>query len=291
MIAQLLTITAPVLICAAIGYGWVRWRQDYHIDFTSNLITWVGAPCLVFHVLANLDINATVLAAQASAALAVIVANAAIGAAILALLKWSQRAYLPALMFANIGNMGLPLSYLAFGDQGLALAIAVFALNASLMFTVGVAIAAGTWSLRAIVRLPFLYAVALGLAFQLSGFRPPEFINATTKLLGDFTIPLMLITLGVSLARLGVRDMPRAVVISALRLGLGFATSNAVAVALGLDAMARGVLVLQSTMPVAVFNYLFAQRYGTSPDEVAGVVVMSTILSFLSLPLLLWFVL
>jgi len=44
-------------------------------------------------------------------------------------------------------------------------------------------------------------------------------------------------------------------------------------------------------MPVAVFNYLLAIRYRRSPEEVAGAVLVSTILSFLSLPALLWYVL
>lgn len=291
MTAELFTIIAPVLICAAIGYGWVRSGQIFDVGFATNLITWLGAPCLVFHVLANLDIGAAALAAQAGAALAVIAANALIGAAILAVLRFSQRAYLPALMFANIGNMGLPLCYLAFGDIGLGFAIVVFAVNASLMFTVGMAIAAGTASLRAILRLPFLYAVVLGLGFSLAGIRPPAFINATAKLIGDFTIPLMLITLGVSLAGLGVRNLHRSLTVSVLRLAIGFATAVAVAHAFGLEGAARGALILQSAMPVAVFNYLFAQRYGTEPEAVAGVVVISTGLSFLTLPLLLWFVL
>jgi len=55
--------------------------------------------------------------------------------------------------------------------------------------------------------------------------------------------------------------------------------------------VARGVLVLQSTMPVAVFNFLLAERYGREPDAVAGAVVGSTIASFVTLPLLLWYLL
>jgi malate permease and related proteins len=49
----------------------------------------------------------------------------------------------------------------------------------------------------------------------------------------------------------------------------------------------RGVVVLESAMPVAVFNYLWAVRYDTAPEEVAGMVLGSTVLSFATLPLLL----
>jgi len=50
-------------------------------------------------------------------------------------------------------------------------------------------------------------------------------------------------------------------------------------------------MIQQCTMPVAVYNYLFAQRYGDRPSEVAGAVVVSTALSFLTLPFLIVFVL
>ena len=60
---------------------------------------------------------------------------------------------------------------------------------------------------------------------------------------------------------------------------------------LGLKGVARGIMILQSAMPVAVFSYLFAVRYNRSPEEVAGTVVISTLLSFLTLPALLWYVL
>jgi hypothetical protein len=42
-------------------------------------------------------------------------------------------------------------------------------------------------------------------------------------------------------------------------------------------------------MPAAVFNYLLAQRYDRSPEQVASIVVVSTLLAAVSLPLLLPF--
>jgi predicted permease len=113
----------------------------------------------------------------------------------------------------------------------------------------------------------------------------------TTSLLGDFTIPLMLIALGVSLGRIEVRNLHSSLLLSLFRLLTGFGVSLGVAALLGLEGAARGVLIVQSTMPVAVFSYLFAVRYERKPEEIAGAIFISTILSFLTLPLLLWYVL
>ena len=44
---------------------------------------------------------------------------------------------------------------------------------------------------------------------------------------------------------------------------------------------------MQSAMPVAVSSYLFAQQYERKPEEVAGMVVVSTAVSFVTLPLIL----
>jgi hypothetical protein len=61
-------------------------------------------------------------------------------------------------------------------------------------------------------------------------------------------------------------------------------TAVAVAQVLGLQGIARGVLILQGAMPAAMFSYLFAARYDHAPDDVAGIVLMSTVFSFVTLP-------
>jgi predicted permease len=257
----------------------------------TTLVTNIGVPCLVFNTLSNLKVDAGSFGTMVVASVAALGVSLVVGALILRLAGLSRRAFLPALSFPNTGNMGLPLNYLAFGDIGLGLAIAVFTVYATTQFTLGVALASGKASLRSLARVPVLYALPPALAFMLTGTTPPKWINATTDILGGIVIPMMLITLGISLARLGVKSLPRSLGLSALRLGMGFAIGLAIATAFGLEGASRGVLIIQSTMPVAVFNYLFALRYKTAPEEVAGMVVISTVLSFVTLPPLLWFVL
>ena len=291
MIADLFTIIAPVLIAAGIGFGWGRFGRDFDVEFVTSLVTGVGAPCLIFHTLANLSVGAGEFLTMVGAAVVVLSLSAGIGTVVLRAAGLPVRAFLPSLVFANTGNMGLPLSSLAFGEAGLALAIGIFALSAVAQFTVGAAISSGRLSLGVLARVPLLYALPPALAFMLTGAKPPAWLNATTELIGLMTIPLMLITLGVSLAKLAVASLPRSLGLSVLRLLLGFALGVGVAYLFRLEGAARGVLIVQSSMPVAVFNYLFAQRYRRAPEEVAGLVVISTALSFLTLPMLLWFVL
>jgi hypothetical protein len=202
-----------------------------------------------------------------------------------------NHSYLPAVVFSNSGNMGIPLALFAFGQTGLALAVVYFAFSATLQFTAGVSIAAGTANLRHLVRLPVVYAVLGSVLVIVTGIPVPPFIANTLEILGGLTIPLMLLALGVALASLTVRALPRNLFLSLVRMLGGFAMSFLVGWALDLPPMARGVLLIQASMPVAVFNFLFAQYYQRRPDDVAAMVIISTLLSFGTLPFLIYYVL
>ncbi|WP_191630280.1 AEC family transporter, partial [Pseudomonas fluorescens] len=107
------------------------------------------------------------------------------------------------------------------------------------------------------------------------------------KRLGGLTMPLMLLTLGVARASIRLQQVGKGMLRGGLRIVLGGAVGWAVGELLDLETMAKAILVLQSSMPVAVFNYLLAVRAKRSPEEVANLVMCSTILSFVWLPLVL----
>ena len=76
-----------------------------------------------------------------------------------------------------------------------------------------------------------------------------------------------------------------------MRVAGGALVGYLVANLLSLEGTSRGVLIVQSAMSAAMFNYLMAYRYHRSPEIVASLVVMSTLASFATLPLLLWLIL
>ncbi len=291
MFAQIFTVIAPVFFCAAIGLVWAKRGVDYETLFITRLVTNVGFPCLVFAGLVKAEIDWAVFGLMASAAVVSTLTFALIGALALRLAGLELRVFLPAMTFANTGNMGLSLCLLAFGPEGLALAIPYFTVTAVLGFTLGPAIASRTASLSAPFKMPLIWSTLAALAALAIGLPMPLFVTKSLELIGGFAIPLMLITLGVSLAQLRMTGLARSLALSCLRLGMGFAVGVALAHVLGLAGTARGVLIIECAMPVAVFNFLYASIYNTRPAEVAGVIVVSTALSFLSLPALLWYVL
>jgi len=289
--AELAAIIAPIFICAGIGFAWARLRRPFESDFVTALVTTVGAPFLVFSSLTRLPLAVATVAEMIGATLLAFTGFTLLGIGVLRAARLPLRSYLPALMFPNAGNMGLPLCLFAFGEPGLALAVVFFAVSATLQFTAGVGIAAGSTDLRRLLRLPLIYAVIAALAVVATGVRVPGWLANTADMIGGLTIPLMLFALGVSLARLQIGSLGRSLALSLVRIVGGAGLGFGIGWALGLSDAARGVLAIQSAMPVAVFNYLFAQLYQREPAEVAGMIVLSTLISFATLPALLLLVL
>ena len=251
------------------------------------LVTLVGTPCLVIDNLTSSGLSPAALGQIALACVLCHAASLAAGYLFVHAMGEPVSVFLPALAFPNSGNMGLPLGLFAFGETGLALAIAWYATASLMQFTVGQAIAAGGMNPRALLRLPVVWAIVVAIGLAASGIELPRVAGSALHILGGLMVPLMLLSLGYSLASLKIASLGRATMFSLARLFGGFAIGWAVATLFGLEGAARGVVVAQSSMPSAVFNYMFAERYNNQPEEVAGVVVISTFLSVPLLPLFL----
>lgn len=285
-----MNITAPVFILAAIGFGWVKLGFDYRVEFVTRMTMTLSVPCLIFVALMTADIDPQALGALSLASFAAYTLVSITFIAVVKLRKLDVSTYLAPLIFGNTGNLGLPLALFAFGEAGLSYAVVVFAVMAILSFTIGVWLVAGGGSLTRILREPIVAATFLGALFLWQGWQTPLFITNTLELVGQMAIPLMLITLGVAVARLETRDMGLAVWLSALKVVVCAGAAWFAAKIFGLAPVPSAVLIVQISTPVAVTSYLLAEKYGRDAQPVAGLVVASTILSVISLPLILAFV-
>lgn len=284
MFLQILEITAPVFFLALIGYVWRRSGLNYDIAFVSRLSMQVATPALIFSVLSRIEVDPVAFRNLAFAAVA-LYALVGVGAlALTRLARLERRVYLAPLIFGNTGNVGLPIGLFAYGEQGLAFAMVIFAVSAALSFTVGIWIVTGEASPLEMLKQPIFHASALGILFASQGWRTPAVVETTLSLVGQIAIPLMLITLGVAVAQLSVRGVGRAVWVSLIKALLCAAVALAVARGFALDEVASGALILQAVMPVAVTNYMLAARYGAQPEVVAGLVVVSTLVAILVVP-------
>lgn len=285
---ELANILGPITIIALIGYTLERASIGLHTQSLGSLVLLVATPSLIFHTLVSMDVDPNTLGKMAIAALLAMTTAGALGLAALFLTGASRRAYLPSLMFPNSGNMGLALVLLTFGNEGMKLGISYFFMVSIVQHSVGFSIVAGTLDLRRLARQPLLYAVALVLLVTTLNIEVPQIIMTTTEMLGGMMIPAMLILLGASLATLKISDLTPAVGIAFARLTLGVASGLLVIWLLDLSGVAAGTVFLLASMPTAIVNHIYAHQYSSHGVAVSGAVAMSTLLTFLCLPALIW---
>jgi predicted permease len=290
VILTVVEIVAPVFLLAALGYAWVRLGYEYRLDFVTKLAMTLGVPCLIFVTLMQADIENEALTAIATATLAAYAIVIAVFFAITLAFKLDRQTFLAPLSFGNTGNLGLPLALFAFGDLGLGYAVVVFAVMAIISFTFGIWLVSGGGNPLSSLKEPLVGASLAGGLFLWMGWETPTVITNTLSLIGQLGIPLMLITLGVALARLSPSDIARMVWLSALKVVICVAVAWPIGLWFQLNDVAFAVLVLQVATPVAVTSYLLAEKYGADADSVAGLVVVSTLMSVGFLPLILAFV-
>ncbi|MEL6511236.1 MAG: AEC family transporter [Pseudomonadota bacterium] len=291
LVLTVLEITAPVFLLAAVGFTWVRLGFEYRVEFVTRLAMTLSVPCLIFVALMQTEVDPQALATLSLASVVTYAIVTVLCAAVVFANGLDRRTFLAPLTFGNTGNLGLPLALFAFGDIGLGYAVVVFAIMAIYSFTFGIWVVSGGGSPLKVVKEPMVGATILGALFLWQGWETPTFLTNTLDLIGQIAIPIMLITLGVAVARLRPGRLVQAVLLSAIKLVICAGTAWVIGDWFALDPIALAVLVLQVATPVAVTSYLIAEKYGADSDAVAGLVVVSTVMSVLSLPVLLAFLL
>jgi predicted permease len=287
LLSQLTGIVAPVFLLAGLGFAWHRLGFAFERDFVTRIVMNVSAPCLIVDTLGSLQLPLHDFLIMLGAAGVFFVINALLAAGVLRAIGLPSRSFLPALTFGNNGNLGLPLALFAFGEAGLGLAMAVFVFSAVSQFSIAPMFQSQAPALRTLVTTPVTYGSLVGLTLLASGAALPVGLARGISMLGSVAIPLMLLALGYSLGGFRLARIGRAALLGSLRILVGLGSAFIAAQLLGLEGLPRQVLLLQGAMPAAVFNYLLAARYQRDPQDVAGVVLVSTCIALVTTPVLL----
>ena len=289
LVLNVFQISAPVFLLTAIGFVWVKLDIEYRVEFVTRLAMTLSLPCLIFVSLMNTQISPEILRAVS---LAAIISYALVTIAsfmLVKVLKLNVSTFLAPLIFGNTGNLGLPLAFFAFGTEGLSYAVVIFAIMATYNFTFGVWVISGGGSIVKATKEPLVWGTILGLIFLINNWKTPLFLTSTLELIGQMAIPLMLITLGVAIARLRLINISRALIITLTKFFICLVLSIIVGRYFQLEHIPFSVLLLQLTTPVAVTSYLLATKYDNGSDDIAGLVIISTMISAIYIPIILFF--
>jgi predicted permease len=297
--SALLNTVLPVFLIIGLA-ALAQTRLQLNVRTLSQIAFYLFSPALVFDSLTTSGVGGPEFGQIAAVLLLTTAILWALGIFVARLLRLqgpTQAAFLVAILIMNAGNYGLSINLFAYGPEGLARASLYFTVNALLGASLGVYLSArgrasGWLALRRVAGVPLVYAAALGLAFTLGHWTVPEPLAKAIHLLGQASVPTMLLVLGVRLAetfrsRQSTLHLPALGAVVVIRLLVAPALTWVVAGPLGLQGLVRDVTVVESAMPTAVISTILATEFDSDPPFAALCVLATTLSSVVTLTILL----
>ena len=292
--SKLFEVLFPVFFVVGIGYFLGKKNPKIDTTFITNFAANVGTPAMIIYALTSTGISFDIFQNYFWYYLIAILSFSIIGIFFLFFLKTKDIIReLPPFIMPNTGNIGMPICLFAYGSQGLGVAAAIGALIVLCHFTVGVFLADRKFNINVIIKNPPFYAIIISVILLYFELPLPKFIENTTFLLMYATIFLILMSLGIALTRLKVFSFKKSLISSIGRVVLGPIVGICLINFFNLKGFAAGVLLIQCSMPSAVLTYLVGSIYSPKKivDSIASMIVVSTIMSFITIPIVVFFAL
>ena len=185
--------------------------------------------------------------------------------------------------------MGLPLIYFAFGQSGFNIGILCVVAMTILHYSLGIIILSSYKKPLEVFKLPLIYSTVIGILISVTSYQMPIVLDRSIELLGEITIPAMIFSLGYKLSELKLSRIWLSFLFGAMRIGLGFVLGLFFVDLFNLEGIAAKVVILEMTMPPAVFNFVLAEKYNQDSKTVASIIMAGTIISFFVIPFLISF--
>ena len=284
---KLFEVLFPVFFIVGIGYFLGKKNPKLDTTFITNFGANIGSPAIVFYSVTTTGITFEIFISYFFYYFLAIIGFSLVGIVFLNFLKKDIIMELPPFILPNTGNMGLPICLFAYGTQGLGIAGAIASIIILFHFTLGVFLASKKFTLEIITKSPAFYSIIISIIFIYFEMDVPNFVVNTTMLLTYATIFLILMSLGIALTRLKIFSFNKALISAMARVLIGPIIGFCIIRIFNLSGVAAGVLLIQCSMPSAILNYLVGSIYSPKKivDNIASMIVVSTILSFITIPI------
>jgi hypothetical protein len=284
-----LSPVVPVFLLIAAGFVFAHWKK-ISLASVTEIVVYLGTPSLVFSSLASKPLFVGDLAILASGITAIYVGVGVLIRIYFIIFRFHSRGFALPVLFMNAGNMGIPLALFAFGQAGMQRATLLFVMCTFLQYSLGIYILHGRANWTEIFRLPLIYATLAGLTVNLAQIKIPDLLLQPIHMLGQATIPIMLISLGYRLYEVESLQWGHALGGALLRIFGGFAAANIAVTLIGAEGTNRQVLLLYGSLPAAVVNFILTEKYRQDPGLAASIVVLSTFISLFAIPIVFWLI-
>lgn len=299
LVVDLLLIVLPAFLIFLTGYIGQKWI-GFDIKSISMAALYLMSPFLAFRTFYANELTMeyvyiTVFCLLLSFALIILVL---ITGFFMKATRQKMAAMVLGGVFMNSGNYGAPVVLFAFGATGFDYAVIIMVFQSFLMNTIGLfAASLGgeeettlKQSLQRVIRMPVLHGAVLGVLLQLLNVTiPPAFMDAIS-LVADASIPTVMIVLGMQLAVIATKRVAYKYVnaVTVIRMIISPLLAAFIVSFIPANDLLKDVMILLAAMPAAANTTMFAIQFGTEPDLVSFTTLITTLLSLVTIPLVLF---
>ena len=285
---KLFEVLFPVFFIVGIGYFVGKKNKNLDTSFITDYSANFGTPSLIIFAVMTSGLTYSMFADYFFYWLVAMFFFGIVGIIFLLLMKKDYVRELPPFILPNTGNMGIPICLFAYGTSGMGIAAAISAVIVLLHFTLNIFLASKKFDILVIVKSPSFYAILVTVAFLYFEIEMPTFVLNTVMLLGYAMIVMILMSLGIALTQLKVFSLKDSIISSIGRVVVGPIIGFILIKLFNLSGYPAGALLIQSSMPSAILTYFIASMYSPKEivDNIASTVVVSTIMSIVTVPII-----
>lgn len=296
----LLLIILPVFIIFSIGYIGQK-LIGFDIKSISTVALYLMSPFLAFRTFFTNKITMDYFYIIFFCLLLTVILLAIVW--ITGLMMKATRPQLSAMIlggvFMNSGNYGAPVVLFAFGAVGFDYAVIMMVFQSLLMNSIGIFFASIggeekatlQQSIQRVIRMPLIYAAVLGIVLQLFSVTVPQPVMEGISMVADASIPTVMLVLGMQLAAISRKRVAYRYVsaVTVIRMIASPLIAAGILYFMPVSDLLKAVIILQSAMPAAANTTMFALQFGTEPDLVSFTTFITTLISIITIPFVLFF--
>lgn len=302
--AQFLS-TLPLFILILLGFLAVklgRWQKTV-TDSLTKFTFYIAFPIMLFQIMSHFseqsEIDIKLLLVFFGGSFIVFAIGCLIASKVFKLNGSQSTLFAMGGIYTNTVFVGIPIIKMLLGDQAIPIVAIIVIFNALILWTLATVsiefVQMGKLSghsfikaLKNVSKNPIIIGIFTGIVVNYIGLPIPNFINQSTKMVSDMTAPLSLIVLGMGLAEYKIRDQFLITgSICILKLAILPIITYIVGKLLGLPTLELQVVVLLSSVSIAINCYMMARQFEVLQGPIASSLLISTALSSVTTPLIL----
>lgn len=298
-------LSMPLFILIALGWLLVRWRKwpENITEALNRVVFKIALPAMLFRLMCDFSksppVDARLLIAFFGSCLIVFVMGRVIASRVFKLDGISGSVFALGGIFSNNVMLGLPIATVMLGEKAIPSVALVLVFNGLILWTLATVSVEwfkhGALNLKgfgktaiSVLKNPLIVAILSGTLFSLTGLTLPQMVDQPISMLGKIAVPLALVALGMSLAAYQMKEgLKESYAICVLKLVVQPLVIWALAWLIGLPPLESKVVVLLGSMSVGINVYLMSQQFNVLKGPAATSMLLSTIFSAVTTPLLL----